>query len=86
MWYISNFTEGVITTATSRILSQRINCLAIPYNRGLRDLGLSYNNNSKYGFFYTSLEAMLKSKFTKKEIIKIGGGNYCRIFDKATSV
>ncbi|MEP6597563.1 MAG: membrane dipeptidase [Ginsengibacter sp.] len=43
-------------------------------------------DNSKDGFFYTFLDAMLKSGFNKNEIIKIGGDNYCRIFDKATSV
>lgn len=38
------------------------------------------------GFFYTVVEAMLKSGFTEDEIVKIGGGNYCRIFDQATTV
>ncbi|MEP7371855.1 MAG: membrane dipeptidase [Chitinophagaceae bacterium] len=43
-------------------------------------------DNSKQGFFYTVIDAMLKSGFTKNEIIQIGGENYCRIFDKATTV
>ena len=38
------------------------------------------------GFFYTIVDTMLKSGFTEDEIIKIGGGNYCRIFEKATTV
>jgi membrane dipeptidase len=42
--------------------------------------------DSKEGFFYTVVDAMLKSGFTEKEIMKIGGGNYCNIFDKATRV
>lgn len=41
---------------------------------------------SKFGFFYAVVDAMLKTGFAKDEIKKIGGENYCRIFDKATSV
>jgi membrane dipeptidase len=43
-------------------------------------------SNQKEGFLYTVVNAMLKSGFTEKEIIKIGGENYWRIFDKATSI
>ncbi|MEO6684346.1 MAG: membrane dipeptidase [Dyadobacter sp.] len=42
--------------------------------------------DGKEGFFYTVVEAMLKTGFNKNEIIKIGGGNYLRIFDKATTL
>lgn len=42
--------------------------------------------NTQEGFFYTVVDALLKTGFTEKEIIQIGGGNYCRIFDKATSI
>lgn len=38
------------------------------------------------GFFYSVVDAMLKTGFTEQEIIQIGGGNLCRIFDKATTV
>jgi len=37
------------------------------------------------GFLYTVVDAMLKTRFTEKEIIQITGGNFCRIFDKATT-
>ncbi len=37
------------------------------------------------GFFCSVVEAMLKTGSTENEKVKIGGGNYCRIFDKATS-
>lgn len=40
--------------------------------------------DAKDGFFYSVVDAMLQSGFTESEIIKIGGGNYCRIFDAAT--
>ncbi len=38
----------------------------------------------KLGFYYTVVDAMLKAGFTKEEIGKIGGGNFCRIFDVVT--
>ena len=37
------------------------------------------------GFLYTVVDALLKTGFTKDEIGKIGGGNFCRLFDAATS-
>ena len=37
------------------------------------------------GFYYAVVEAMLKTGFTADEIGKIGGGNFCRIFDAATA-
>ena len=37
------------------------------------------------GFYYTVIDAMLKTGFTEDEIGKIGGGNFCRIFDSATA-
>jgi membrane dipeptidase len=36
------------------------------------------------GFYYAVVDAMLKTGFTADEIGKIGGGNYCRVFDAAT--
>ncbi len=41
--------------------------------------------NSKDGFYYTVIDAMLKTGFTEKEITQIGGGNFCRVFDKSTA-
>ena len=43
-------------------------------------------DNKTDGFFYTVADALLKNGFTENEIMQIGGGNYCRIFDKATIV
>ncbi|MCX8473511.1 MAG: membrane dipeptidase [Sediminibacterium sp.] len=43
-------------------------------------------DNTTDGFLYTVIDALLKTGFTEKEIIQIGGGNYCRIFDKATNI
>ena len=34
---------------------------------------------------YTVVDAMLKTGFTADEIGKIGGGNFCRVFDAATA-
>lgn len=38
----------------------------------------------KQGFYYTVVESLLNAGFKEVEIAKIGGGNYCRIFDIAT--
>ena len=40
--------------------------------------------DQKVGFYYAVVDAMLKTGFTEDEIGKIGGGNFCRIFDAAT--
>lgn len=37
------------------------------------------------GFYFTVVDAMLKTGFTEDEIGKIGGGNFCRVFDAATA-
>ena len=39
----------------------------------------------KTGFYYTVVDALLKTGFNEDEIGKIGGGNYCRVFEKSTS-
>jgi membrane dipeptidase len=41
--------------------------------------------DQKFGFYYAVVDAMLKTGFTKEEIGKIGGGNFCHVFDAATS-
>ncbi len=41
--------------------------------------------DQKVGFYYAVVEAMLNTGFTEEEIGKIGGGNFCRVFDAATS-
>jgi membrane dipeptidase len=43
-------------------------------------------DNTTDGFLYTVVDALLKKGFTEKEIMQICGENYCRIFDKATTV
>jgi membrane dipeptidase len=41
--------------------------------------------DQKEGFYYTVVDAMLKTGFKEEEIIKIGGSNFLRVFDAATS-
>lgn len=41
--------------------------------------------DQKVGFYYAVVDAMLKTGFTEDEIAKVGGGNFCRIFDTATA-
>lgn len=40
--------------------------------------------DQKFGFYYTVVDSMLKTGFTADEIGKIGGSNFCRVFDAAT--
>lgn len=37
------------------------------------------------GFYYVVVDALLKTGFNATEIGKLGGGNFCRVFDAATS-
>lgn len=39
----------------------------------------------KEGFYYTVVDALLKIGFTEDEIGKIGGSNFCRVFNAATA-
>jgi membrane dipeptidase len=41
--------------------------------------------NQTEGFYYTVVSEMLKFGFTEADIKKVGGGNFCRLFDAATS-
>jgi membrane dipeptidase len=40
--------------------------------------------DQKVGFYYAVVDALLKTGFHEDEIGKIGGDNFCRIFDEAT--
>lgn len=40
--------------------------------------------DQQWGFYYTVVDAMVKTGFTEAEIGKVGGGNFCRVFDAAT--
>ena len=40
--------------------------------------------NQSVGFYYAIVDALLKTSFTEEEIGKIGGENFCRVFDAAT--
>lgn len=37
------------------------------------------------GFYYTVVEALLTVGLTENDISKVGGGNFCRVFDAATA-
>lgn len=41
--------------------------------------------DQKVGFYYAIVDAMLRTGFTKDEIARVGGGNFCRVFDAATA-
>ncbi len=40
--------------------------------------------NQKEGFYYALVSEMLNIGFAEKEIAKVGGGNFCSVFDAAT--
>jgi len=55
-------------------------------NRGKMDGGTNQTwPDQNTGFYYTVVEAMLNTGFNADEIGKIGGGNFCRVFDAATA-
>jgi membrane dipeptidase len=57
-------------------------------NQNVQRIGERTNlawKDQKEGFYYAVIDAMLKTGFSENEIIKIGSGNFCRIFDAATS-
>jgi membrane dipeptidase len=37
--------------------------------------------DEKVGFYYAVVDALLKVGFSEAEIEKIGGGNFCRVFN-----
>jgi membrane dipeptidase len=37
------------------------------------------------GFYYAVVDAMLKTGFTEDDIAKVGGGNFCRVFNATTA-
>lgn len=41
--------------------------------------------DQKMGFYYAVVDQMLKQGFTPEEISKVGGGNFCRVFNSATT-
>ncbi len=58
--------------------------MAIP--EGSKQRGKQTNTaweNQTEGFFHTIIKAMFETGFTSEEIIKIGGTNFCSVFEKA---
>jgi membrane dipeptidase len=54
-------------------------------NKSWTGLGTGLGPGVVTGFFYAVVGEMLVQGFTPEEIGKVGGGNYCRIFGKATA-
>lgn len=86
--YVENIKAMVDVVGVEYVCIGTDSKMATPKN-GNDKFGKNTNqswDNNKNGFLYTVVEAMLKAGFIKSEIIKICGGNYCRIFDKVTTV
>lgn len=53
-------------------------------NRGGQSTNTTWADQ-KAGFYYAVVDGLLKVGFNEGEIGKIGGGNFCRVFDAATA-
>ena len=42
-------------------------------------------NMADLGFYYAVVDALLQVSFTEDEIGEVGGCNFCRVFDAATT-
>ena len=41
--------------------------------------------DQKVGFYFVVVSEMVKRGFTDEQIGKVGGGNFCRLFDQVTA-
>ncbi len=41
--------------------------------------------DQKLGFYFVVVSEMVKRGFTDEQIGKVGGGNFCRLFDQVTA-
>lgn len=85
--YVKNIRAMVDVVGTEHVCIGTDSKMAPPNNSKDR-FGKKTNQsweNEKEGFFYVVVDSLMKTGFTEKEIMQIGGDNYCRIFDKATT-
>lgn len=86
--YAKNIRAMVDVVGTEHVCIGTDTKMSPPHNANDR-FGRKTNQsweNEKEGFFYSVVNSLLKTGFKEKEIEQIGGGNYCRIFDKATTI
>jgi membrane dipeptidase len=81
--YAKNIRAMVDVVGTDHVCIGTDTKMAPPGNGNGKKTNQSWEQTNQ-GFFYSVVDAMLKTGFSEKEIIKIGGGNLCRIFDLAT--
>jgi membrane dipeptidase len=85
--YVKNIRAMVDVIGTEHVCIGTDTKMAPPMNSNERfekKTNQSWENTNE-GFLYTVVEGMLKTGFSEKEIIQIAGGNFCRIFDIATT-
>jgi membrane dipeptidase len=78
---------GTDTKLTPAYRSQNSNQNGAGDDKNRRRVGERTNDawqDQEAGFYYVVVDALLKTGFTEEEIGKIGGGNFCRVFDAAT--
>jgi membrane dipeptidase len=82
--YAKNIRAMVDVVGTGHVCIGTDTKMAPPANGNGTKTNRSWEQTNE-GFFYSVVDSMLKTGFSEKEIIKIGGGNLCRIFDSATA-
>lgn len=53
-------------------------------NRKVNNINNFKTHAKREGFYFTVVDALLKTGFSENEIGKIGGGNFLRVFKGAT--
>jgi membrane dipeptidase len=85
--YAKNIRALVDVVGTEHVCLGTDTKMILPNNKNQHEKTTNKNwGCENKGFFYSVVDALLKTGFTEKEIIQIGGDNYCQIFDKATRV
>lgn len=91
-WRAATSLKGYVEAIRDMVEATDIDHVGLGTDTNLSDPGgsivLPYTNgiwmDQQSGFFYAVAGEMLKQGFTPEEISKIGGGNFCRVFAKAT--
>jgi membrane dipeptidase len=73
-----------------RIAEDRIDHVGIGTDTDILSSRAGQSTNAAWpglsgGFFKAAVAEMLRQGFTSGEIGKVGGGNFCRVFDKVTN-
>jgi membrane dipeptidase len=83
--YVKNIKAMVDVVGVDHVCIGTDSKMTLPSNSNNKfDKKTNQSWDKEEGFFYSVVDAMLQIGFSEEDIIKIGGGNYFRIFDEAT--